>query len=224
VRDEPTDLRVRRGLATRDRLIDAARELFGRHGYDGTSIEAILRAAGVQRGALYHHFDSKRAVFDAVLDRVIADVAAQVAVAARAAPDPAASLRAGCAAWLHLTLDPALQQITLLDPPSVLGWKRAREIDARHVLGGVRRSLQLASAGRDWAPGEIDVLAHMLMAAVGEAALHVALSDDPRAAVAAGEAAVDRLLTAVLSTAEPQRGDRGLPSGPEHRPESTIAD
>src|SRR5688572_32336492 len=96
VSDEPTDLRVRRGLATRDRLIDAARDLFGQHGYDGTSIEAILRAAGIQRGALYHHFDSKRAVFDAVLDRVIADLAAQVAAAARAAaPDPAASLRAG---------------------------------------------------------------------------------------------------------------------------------
>jgi AcrR family transcriptional regulator len=200
VRDEPTDLRVRRGLATRDRLIDAARDLFGRHGYDGTSIEAILRAAGIQRGALYHHFDSKRAVFDAVLDRVIADLAAKVAEAARAAPDPAASLRAGCAAWLHLTLDPALQRITILDPPSVLGWKRAREIDARHVLGGVRRSLERATVGRERAAGEIDVLAHMLLAAVGEAALHIALSEDPQAALAAGEAAVDRMLTAVLAS------------------------
>jgi AcrR family transcriptional regulator len=200
VRDEPTDLRVRRGLATRDRLIDAARDLFGQHGYDGTSIEAILRAAGIQRGALYHHFDSKRAVFDAVLDRVIADLAAKVAEAARAAPDPAASLRAGCAAWLHLTLDPALQRITILDPPSVLGWKRAREIDARHVLGGVRRSLERATVGRERAAGEIDVLAHMLLAAVGEAALHIALSEDPQAALAAGEAAVDRMLTAVLAS------------------------
>src|SRR5687768_4181099 len=100
VSEEPTDLRVRRGLATRDRLIDAARDLFGRHGYDRTSIEAILRAAGIQRGALYHHVDSKRAVFDAVLDRVIADVAARVGAVARDEPDPAASLRAGCSAWL----------------------------------------------------------------------------------------------------------------------------
>jgi AcrR family transcriptional regulator len=197
--EEPTDLRVRRGMATRDRLIDAARELFGEHGYDGTSIEAILRAAGIQRGALYHHFDSKRAVYDAVLDRVIGEIATKVAVAARAAPDPAASLRAGCVAWLHLSLDPAIQRITLLDPPSVLGWKRAREIDAHHVLGGVRRSLDRAMAGRDRAPGEIDVLAHMVLAAVGEAALHIALSDDPQEALAAGEAAVDRLLTAILT-------------------------
>lgn len=198
--DQPTDLRIRRGLATRDRLIEAARDLFGRHGYDGTSIEAILRAAGIQRGALYHHFDSKRAVFDAVLDRVIADLAERVAVAARAAPDPAASLRAGCSTWLHLALDPAIQRITLLDPPSVLGWKRAREIDTRHTLGGVRRILQRTTAGRERTPGEVDVLAHMLLAAVGEAALHIALAEDQPAALAAGEAAVDRLVTAVLST------------------------
>jgi hypothetical protein len=139
-------------------------------------------------------------VFDAVFDRVIADMAATVAQAARAAPDPAASLRAGCSTWLHLALDPAIQRITLLDPPSVLGWKRAREIDTRHTLGGVRRTLRRTAAGRDRAPGEVDVLAHMLLAAVGEAALHIALAEDQPAALAAGEAAVDRLLTAVLST------------------------
>jgi hypothetical protein len=82
----------------------------------------------------------------------------------------------------------------------VLGWKRAREIDNKHVLGGVRRSLLQASAGREHTPGEVDVLAHMLTAAVGEAALHIALSDDPRAALEAGEAAVQRLLTAILAT------------------------
>jgi hypothetical protein len=67
------------------------------------------------------------------------------------------------------------------------------------VLGGVRRSLERTAVGRERAPGEIDVLAHMLLAAVGEAALHIALSEDPNAALAAGEAAVDRLLTAVLT-------------------------
>jgi hypothetical protein len=81
----------------------------------------------------------------------------------------------------------------------VLGWKRAREIDDKHVLGGVRRSLRLAMADRERAPGEIDVLANMLTAAVGEAALHIALSEHPQAALAAGEAAMHRLLTAILA-------------------------
>jgi AcrR family transcriptional regulator len=196
VNEVPTDRRVRRGLVTRDRLIEAARDLFGRHGYDGTSIDAILRAAGIQRGALYHHFDSKRAVFDAVLERVIADISAEVVAAGRAAPDPVASLRAGCSVWLHRSLDPAIQQIVLLDTPSVLGWKRAREIDKQYV-SGVRRNLQ--RTGTTIAPAELDVLAHMLMAAVGEAAMHIALADDPAGALAAGVAAIDRIIRAILT-------------------------
>jgi AcrR family transcriptional regulator len=196
VNEVPTDLRVRRGLATRDKLIEAARDLFGRNGYDGTSIDAILRAAGIQRGALYHHFDSKRAVFDAVLERVIADISADVTAAGRTAPDPVASLRAGCSVWLHRSLDPAIQQIVLLDTPSVLGWKRAREIDQQYV-SGVRRNLQ--RTGTTIAPAELDVLAHMLMAAVGEAAMHIALADDPAEALAAGEAAIDRVIRAILT-------------------------
>ncbi|GAA0930491.1 TetR/AcrR family transcriptional regulator [Virgisporangium aurantiacum] len=192
--DVPTDRRVQRGLATRDRLIETARQLFGEHGYDGTSIDAILRSAGIQRGALYHHFDSKRAVFDAVLTRVMAEIAAEVVTAARTAADPAASLRAGCMVWLHRSLDPAIQRIVLLDPPSVLGWTRQREIDRQYV-SGVRRNLEQMT--RASTPGEVEVLTHMLLAAVGEAALYIALSDDPRAALAAGEAAVDRFLRAV---------------------------
>jgi AcrR family transcriptional regulator len=198
VDEVPTDLRVRRGLATRDKVIEAARDLFGRHGYDGTSIDAILRVAGVQRGALYHHFDSKRAVFDVVLERVVADIAAEVAAAAQAAaPDPVASLRAGCSVWLHRSLDPAIHQILLLDTPSVLGWKRAREIDQRYV-SGVRRNLE--RTGTTVAGAELDVLAHMLMAAVGEAAMHIALADDQVAALAAGQAAIDRVIRAIVDS------------------------
>src|SRR5438034_9042196 len=73
------DLRVERGRATRERLIAAGRELFGSHGYEATSIEAVLERAGVKRGGLYHHFDSKKSLFDAVLDRVVADISDDVA-------------------------------------------------------------------------------------------------------------------------------------------------
>jgi AcrR family transcriptional regulator len=102
------DLRVQKGLATRERLVAVAGSLFGAYGYEGTSIEAILEAAGLKRGALYHHFDSKKALFDAALDRAIARIADVVAAAARrAGPDPVAALRAGCTAWLELAMDPA---------------------------------------------------------------------------------------------------------------------
>jgi AcrR family transcriptional regulator len=192
------DLRLERGKTTRDRIVAAAVELFGEHGYDGTSIGAVLESAGVARGALYHHFPSKEALFDAVLERVVAEAAATAAEAARAGDDPVASLRAGCDAWLQLALDPAVQRIALLDPPAVVGWTRWRELDEQYTLGGLRANLtRIAEQGR-LPRGDVDVLAHMLLAAVSEAALLIARADDPESALAAGRAAVDTLLTRLV--------------------------
>ena len=93
-----------------------------------------------------------------------------------------------------MALDPAIQRIALLDPPAVVGWTRWRELDEQYTLGGVRRNLQLiADAGRLPAD-DVDVLAHMVLASVSEAALLIARADDPRAALAKGQAAVDTLL------------------------------
>jgi AcrR family transcriptional regulator len=188
------DLRVERGRATRERLVASARELFGRDGYDATSVEAVLRASGVARGSLYHHFENKTALFDAVLDQVIGEVAAESAEAARAETDPVEGLRAGCVAWLRSALDPAVQQIALVDAPAVVGWSRWRELDERYTLGGVRRSLQLVAESGRLPADQVDVLANMLLAAVGEAALLIPHADDPEAAFAAGRAAFDTLL------------------------------
>ena len=108
------DGRIERGRSTRERLIATARELFGERGYDGTSIGAVLEASGVARGALYHHFATKEALFDAVLDQLTAEIAERTAEAARpVADDPIAALRAGATAWLDMALDPAVQRIGL---------------------------------------------------------------------------------------------------------------
>lgn len=189
------DLRIEKGTATRERLIEAGRDLFGAHGYDGTSIQLVLTRAGIARGALYHHFESKEALFDAVLERITAEVAGQAADAARAAgDDPVDQLRAASNTWLEVALDPAIQRITLLDAPVVVGWSRWRELDEQHTLGGLKATLQrIADSGR--LPAEsVDVLAHMVLAAVAEAALLIARADDPEAALESGQAAVDTLL------------------------------
>jgi AcrR family transcriptional regulator len=201
------DLRMEKGKATRDRLIEAGRALFGEYGYDGTSIGAILEAAGVTRGSLYHHFATKEALFDAVLDRVVGEIARDAATAALAVDDPVASLRAGCGTWLEKALDPAIQRIALIDPPRVVGWTRWRELDEQHILGGLRASLRrIANEGRLPA-GEVDLLAHMVLASVNEAALMIARADDPREALAAGQAAVDTLLDRLAAEpAAPKRG------------------
>lgn len=189
-----TDLRLARGQATRERLVTTARELFGRDGYEATSVEAVLREAGVARGSLYHHFESKTALFDAVLDQVVAETAEAAADAARLHEDPVEGLRAGCGAWLRMALDPAIQQIALVDAPAVVGWSRWRELDEQHTLGGVRLALQRVAESGRLPADQVDVLAHMLLASVSEAALLIPHADDPEAALVAGRAAFDTLL------------------------------
>lgn len=188
------DGRVEKGRETRERLIATGRELFGEGGYEATSIEAILDRAGVARGALYHHFATKEALFDAVLDRLVADIADAGAGAARTAADPVESLRAGCGAWLSMAVDPGVQRIALEDAPSVVGWSRWRELDELHTLGGLRANLRAIAATGRLPDAQVDVLAHMVLASVNEAALMIARADDPEAALAAGQAAVDTLI------------------------------
>lgn len=195
----PDDGRLARGRGTRDRLLTTARREFGVHGYEATSIGTILDGAGVARGALYHHFATKEALFDAVLDQVIAELATVVRTTGRAQNDPATSLKAGALAWLRLVIDPAVQRIVLLDAPAVVGWDRWRTLDDAHTLGATKAALRrLASDGRLPADAA-DMLAHLILAAVGEAALLIARAEDPAAALAAGESALEILLDRLLS-------------------------
>src|SRR5215475_10792024 len=69
---------VARGEATRAQLIAIAMRMFAEHGYEDTSIEAVLREAGVSRGSLYHHFPSKEALFEAVAEEVETSIGAQM--------------------------------------------------------------------------------------------------------------------------------------------------
>jgi AcrR family transcriptional regulator len=183
-----------RGAATREQLLAAARGLFGERGYEATSIEAVLEISGVARGALYHHFQSKAELFDVVVQRVLVEIAEATGAAARGSRDPLESLRTGSHAWLAMALDPAVQRIALLDPPTVLGWTRWRELDEQHSLGGLHASFRhLAREGRV-PDDEVDLLAHMLLAALNEAALFIASAEDPQGAADLGRAAVDTLL------------------------------
>src|SRR5580693_3724981 len=89
-----------KGISTRERIVGTARRLFAASGYEGTSIEAVLQESGISRGALYHHFENKEALFAAVLEAVEAEVAEATVVASRGIADPVEALRAGCYAFL----------------------------------------------------------------------------------------------------------------------------
>jgi AcrR family transcriptional regulator len=189
--------RIDRGQATREHLVAIATGLFTEHGYDGTSIEAVLRAADVSRGALYHHFPGKDALFAAVLDTVYDRVGADGARAVEGMTDPVEALRAACLAWIRSTRDPVVRQVMLIDAPAVLGWQRWRELDEVRTLGRIKAALR--RDGRIPA-GRVDLFAHVLLAGMNEIALLVARADDHESAAAEAEAAAGDVLDRLLGT------------------------
>jgi AcrR family transcriptional regulator len=189
---------VERGQATRAHLIDVATKMFAEHGYDGTSIEAVLAESGASRGSLYHHFAGKDALFLAALENVSSRIEAQILAAAQDAGDPLAWLRACGLAWIRLARDQDVRQIMLTDAPAVLGWQRWRELDEQGPLGLIRASMTYAADAGQIDPRHADAFAHIVLAAVNELALMIARSDDPAATPSAEESAfgvfLDRLL------------------------------
>jgi len=192
--------RVEQGQATRAALIDVATELFATNGYEATAIPAVLDAAGVSRGALYHHFESKEALFEAVLQSVEAEATLKVTRAARGATDPLDGLRRGCAAYLAMCRDPVVRRISLIDAPAVVGWERWGEIDEQYSFGLIKAAIAAIAADGRVKPELIDVMAHMVLAALLEVALLVARADEGRLAIRRGQAAVDELLTALFAS------------------------
>jgi AcrR family transcriptional regulator len=189
---------VERGQATRAHLIDVATRLFATHGYDGTSIETVLAESGVSRGSLYHHFQSKDALFWAVLESVGTRVGLQAVEEARDAADPIAALRIGCLAWIRLAVDPVVQQIMLIDAPAVLGWQRYRELDEQTALVTIRAALGYAADAGTIERDHVDVFAHIVLASSNEVAMMVARAPEPAAALPAAESAVIEFLDRLL--------------------------
>lgn len=190
--------RSAKGQATRAHIVRIATNLFARHGYAETSIETVLAHAGVSRGALYHHFADKEALFVAVLEAIEATIAEATVAASRGITDPVAALYAGCNAWLDVSRDPAIRQIVLIDAPAVVGWQKWREIDARFGFGLLKASLERAAVAGKMRESLVEMLAHVLLAAVLEIALVMARAADPQSAARAGRAALKEMIEKLL--------------------------
>jgi AcrR family transcriptional regulator len=191
--------RIAQGRATRDQLIEIATQLFAEQGYEGTSIETVLTAAGVSRGALYHHFSGKDTLFEAVVESVENRVMAELTEMIRDATDPVASLNAAALAWIDLVGDPVIQRIILIDAPSVLGWERWRDMDDQYAFGATRTLLQAISDEGRLPPELVDAFTHMILSALDAIAMVIARADAPQAAMANGRAAVQELLRRLLT-------------------------
>jgi AcrR family transcriptional regulator len=175
--------KAERAEATRAALLAAARELFTEHGYAAVGTEEVVRRAKVTRGALYHHFTDKRDLFRAVFEQIESEIMAAIEDRMAGVEEPLELLRTGLRAYLDLCTDPSLTRITLVDAPSVLGWAQWREADARHALGLVSGGLQMGMDAGVLRPGPVQPLAHMLLAAIGEAGMLMATGEEDRETV-----------------------------------------
>jgi len=191
------------GEQTKARLVAAAREMFASRGHAGVAMEDVCARAEVTRGALYHHFPGKHGLFLAVCEQVAADVTTRVAAAAQAEPDAWSRLVAGCHAFLEVSAEDDVRQILLSDAPSVLGWARLRELDARHGLGLLTLGIQRAIDEGAIQPGPVHTLAPMLVSALNEAALLIGRSANPKRARVEAMQALDRLLAGLAGNHQP---------------------
>lgn len=186
-----------RSEATRTALTEAARRLFAERGYADVGTEEIVRAAGVTRGALYHHFDGKRDLLRAVYEEIEAELAQELADKFTPGARVVETLRAGAGMFLDHCLEPEVQRIVLLDAPAVLGWEEWRAIGARYALGLIEALLAAGMESGEIRRQPIEPLSHALLGALDEVAMLVARADDPAVARAEAGETLETLLSAL---------------------------
>src|SRR4051812_28795223 len=154
--------------ATKAALLRAARRLFGEQGYAATSVDEIVAAAGVTKGALYHHFGDKADLFRAVYEQVKSEVTEQV-VEVYLWPDPWESITVGARKWMDAHLDPAVRRIVLQDARAVLPWETLRDLENRFGAVALRGAMRKSRTAGGFADAPLRPLALMLIGALGEA-------------------------------------------------------
>lgn len=164
---------------TRAALIEAALELFAKKGYPDTATEEIIILARVSRGAMYHHFRSKKDLFRAVLEKTEQEFIRRLAEARAPGATMWEQVGNGIQNFLDVCLEPAIQRIVMVDGPAVLGWSTWREIEARYGFGLLQKYLERAMEADEIERQPIQPLTHLLAGALNEAVMFIAHSDDP---------------------------------------------
>jgi|SRR5947209_9449958 len=195
-----------RSAATQHALQTAARRLWGARGYAEVGTPEIAEAAGVTRGAMYHQYEDKAALFVAVLEAVETDVMERLqnTVVAAQPRTPAEALRIAADAWLDVAREPDIRQLVLLDAPNVLGWARFREISQGYAYGMTEQLLNAAIEAGEINPLPVRTLATVMIGALDEAAMCLANAEDPAREEANVRAVVHNLIDGLLTRPAPR--------------------
>lgn len=190
--------------STKRALVDIAEELFTEHGYANTSLDAIVGGARVTKGALYHHFSGKQALFEAVFERVESDSSRTIQQALRGKRDPWEKAQAGLRAFLAVVQEPRYRRIVIQEGPSVLGYERFREQEERSTFATVVDIVRSVLSAGTWELDEemVQTFARIFFGAMSSAGESVATAEDPIAAARRVETAIGFIITGFQNLAE----------------------
>ncbi len=190
--------------STKKALVDVAARLFTEQGYAATSLDAIVAGARVTKGALYHHFSGKQAVFEAVFERIEQDASSHIRKALKKSNDPWDKALIGLRAFLEIVQDPGYQRIVIQEGPAVLGYERFREQEERSSFGLVQEMVKLVLEGSayDLSDEMLGTFSRIFFGAMSAAGESVSTAAEPKIAVAQVETAMAFILAGLRSLAE----------------------
>lgn len=188
--------------STKRALVDVARELFTEQGYASTSLDAIVAGARVTKGALYHHFSGKQALFEAVFEKVEADASARIRTAIRTTRDPWEKATLGLREFLDVVQQAEYSRIVIQEGPVVLGYERYREQEERSTFGIVQEIVSSVLESYDLEPSMVETFSRVFFGAMSAAGAAVSSAEDPRRASAEVEAAIAFILEGLRQQAE----------------------
>jgi AcrR family transcriptional regulator len=187
-------LRSQHAEATRRAVLAAARSLFGKKGYAQTSVDEIADAARVTKGAVYHHFAGKEALFRAVLAEVEVEADARAAGAGDPEGPPIDQIVARVNAYLDAALDEEMQRIALIDAPAVLGLEPEGSVDQHPGHVDLRSFIAASTARGQIIDIDPDLLTHLIRGLVWLSGLQIAHASDPDVTRSALGEALDAML------------------------------
>jgi len=171
--------RAEYSVSTRKALLDSAAALFAERGYAGTSLDEVVAAAEVTKGALYHHYSGKQAVFEAVLERVEAEAVEAIAAEVRREKDPWQKALVGVRSFLEICQQQSYRRIVMQEGPVALGYDRWREIEERNTFGLVRDIVRAVLEQYDVDDSILETFSRLFFGAMSTAGMSVSQSDTP---------------------------------------------
>ena len=197
-----TSRRQQYSASTKRALVDVAEELFTTNGYAAASLDAIVAGAEVTKGALYHHFSGKQALFESVFEKVEERAARDIHRAVRGNRDPWEKALGGLRAFLEVLQEPGYRRIVIADGPAVLGYERYREQEERTTFGIVQEIVSSVLATYELEPSMVETFSRVFFGAMSAAGAAVAAAEDTRKAGAEVEAAIAYILAGLRAMAE----------------------